>query len=94
MKSLNEIRQIRRYIKMPTCHDIRPYKQFDDMAILKWAAAEIIIQIKDNPGRPVCDIVYDFRDKMISYMQSSKGVEQRHLFKLAADAADEIAAMI
>lgn len=89
-----ELRQIYRYIQFPDCKYTGSFRRSEEVAISRWAAMEIAKAINENPDAPVRQTIGEFYSQMIRCMQFSKREKQKNLFRLAADTADEISAMI
>ncbi len=88
------LHQIHRYIKFPDCKYTGSFRRSEEVAISRWAAIEIAKAITLCSDEPIEDIVSEFYEQMIRCMQLSKRAKQKRLFKVAADTADEIGAMI
>lgn len=85
---------ILRYIRFPDCKWTDKFYRSEEVAISRWAATEIISEIIANMNVPATQIVAEFYSRMVRFAQRSNSPRQKRVFKIAADAADEISAML
>lgn len=88
------LRQIYRYIRFPGCKFSGSFHRSEEIYISRWAAMEISRAIVSHLDQPVNVTIGEFYGQMVRCMQLSRQEKQKQLFRLAADAAEEISAMI
>ncbi len=94
MDSSAALEQILRYIRLPDCKWTGSFRHSEEVAISRWAANEIMSRIVSNMNAPATEFAWDFYALMVRFAQSDCTSKQRRIFKIAADAAEEIAAML